>query len=851
MKKIIITGGLGYIGTELCKLYARESHIDEIIVIDNRFLSERVKYLQDLGIKFVHGDILNKGLMKSILKKADLIYHLAGITDVAYNKKESNLQKDELIREVGIEGSRNVIDFSPKNAKIVFPSSHVIYEGYKETKFYIKEEDKDTPPWPVLVYAAGKYLTEKHLSESGKNYIILRLGSAYGYSNDSMRINIMPNLFSKIASQDGTIKLFGGGKQHKSLISVFDIARCLKFVGENEDINKEIFNCTNENLTVKEVAEICKSFNPKVNIVETTDEVPNLGYTLSNEKLLDTGFEFKFNVQKCIEEMIKNWSILKINDSDLEYKIFGEKEYIDYRGKISNYELYEPINWIGTITSKAGTVRANHYHPVQTQQVLLISGKYISVIKDLNDPKAVISTMLVKAGDLVVTKPNVAHTMVFIEDSIILNLVNGEREHENFGVHTIPYELVDNRLSTNLLSTYKDSCRCCRNKNLKRILNLGLSPLANNLLDKPEQKSDLYPLELDYCRICHNVQLSYAVPSEKMFDNYLYVSSTSQSFVNHFEEVANKYIEKFKLNEDSYVIDIGSNDGIALKPFIEKGIKCIGVEPAKNIAKIANDNGIETINLYFGLKGIHNHPSFTKKADIILASNVFAHADDLESIALNAFRLLKDGGQFIIEVQYLLDVIKNLTFDNIYHEHFNYWSVTSLSRFFKKMGASILDIEHIDTHGGSIRVYIGKTKTEDIKNSVYKFLNEEKEFGLLNFDTYKDFAKKVESTRERVNSKIKKLKDEGNIIYGYGAPAKATTLLNYYGITNKEIDLIIEDNKFKHNKYIPGIKISIMQKEEGMFLKPDKILVFAWNFINEIKENNKDFRAEFISIKDL
>jgi 2-polyprenyl-3-methyl-5-hydroxy-6-metoxy-1,4-benzoquinol methylase len=381
-----------------------------------------------------------------------------------------------------------------------------------------------------------------------------------------------------------------------------------------------------------------------------------------------------------------------------------------------------------------------------------------------------------------------------------------------------------------------------------------MSPLANNLLNSKEDKDELFPLEMNYCPDSHNCQLSYVVPAEKMFDHYLYVSSTTKSFRQHFKDAAIKYINKFNLNKNSLVIDIGSNDGIALKPLQDKGVKVLGIEPAKNIAELANKNGIETINSYFNNTCKEDIQNKYQKADIITASNVFAHADNLEEITNCAFNLLKDNGCFIIEVQYLLDTIKDLTFDNIYHEHVNYWSVTSLTKFFSRLGLTIVDVEHIDTHGGSIRAYVKNSSTGNSGESVNMFLQQEEEFGLTNYCTYLDFADRVNKAKSNVNKNLKSLKNQGLTLVGYGSPAKATTALNFYGVTNKEIDYIIDDNPLKHNKILPGVRIPIYSREKLNEKLPDIIVVMAWNFIDYIKNNNQDLidkGVKFISIKDL
>ena len=663
----------------------------------------------------------------------------------------------------------------------------------------------------------------------------------------------MPNLFSRIASQNGVLKLFSGGVQLKSLVPLIDVARCFKFMAENKNINKETFHCSKESKTVKEVAELCKEFNPKLTLIETDDEIPNLGYTISNKKLLSTGFKFLYNIKDCIREMITNWSE-KVLIPDLEYLDTGGKELIDARGKINNYELTEPINMIGYIESKKGTVRANHYHPIQEQKCLLVKGQYISVLRDLSIPNAPLETQVINAGDLSTIKPNVAHTMVFTQDSVFLNLVRGEREHENYGItHTIRHVLVDDKMRDELLENYRTDCRSCGSTKLKRVLSLGESPLANNLTNSQNEKSEVYPLEMNYCAECHNCQLSCTVPAAKMFDNYLYVSSTSKTFRKHFEKAADGYVKKYKLGENSTVLDIGSNDGIALKPLLKRGIQCIGVEPAANVARIANDSGIPTINNYFTKKVANEIRKMHGKLDLITASNVFAHADDLKGIATNAFRILKSSGAFVIEVQYLLDTLNDLTFDNIYHEHVNYWSVTSMSNFFSNLGYKVVEVEHVDTHGGSIRVYVGRQADEQ-KESVKRFLKKERESGLQDYSTYKDFACKVARIKRNVNSNFDKLRSEFKTIAGYGSPAKATTSLNYFGIGSSHIDYIIEDSPLKNGKYLPGVNIPIKDKIYCYNHLPDLVVVMAWNFFDYIKENNKDLidkGVKFINIKDL
>ena len=844
-KKILITGGLGYIGYELCKIYSGSSWFNKIIVIDKNFFSERVKQLTDWNIEFYQGDILDYDFINKFVPNADVIHHLAGITNVAYVKSDQNLERDNLIKNTAIHGTNNILKLMKADAKIIFPSTHVVFDGLNKTEKLITETRKKNP---TLAYSKSKSQNEDDIIKSGKNYIILRLASVYGFSTDSTRIQIVPNLFSKITAENGTIRLFGKGVQLKSLVSLIDVVRCFKFVAENNKINKKIFHISKENLTVKDIALKCKKINPKVKIIETNDEIPNKGYTIDSKNIRKTGFNFLYNLENSLQEMVHNWKN-KNKPEDLEYLKQGEKEYIDQRGKISNYELTEPINLIGLITSKRNTVRANHFHPIQEQKCLVTEGQFISVYKDLLSNNKKIITHLVNKGDIIVTKPNVAHAMVFTKDTTFLNLVRGEREHENYGItHTISHVLVDEKFKKELTQGYKFSCRVCGNLRLKRVISLGLIPLANNLEKKKSEITKKYPLELNYCEKCTNCQLSYIVSPKKLFSKYLYTSSTSKKFREHFEDAAKKYIKKLNINKKSFIIDIGSNDGVALKPFLDSGYKNIlGVEPAKNIAKIANEKKIKTINSFFNKKIINK---IQNKADLILASNVFAHSDEIDEMTETVNKILNTNGTFVIEVQYLINTLKDLTFDNIYHEHVNYWCLHSLKKYFEKFNLAIVDAEKINTHGGSLRVYIKKqNKKNKTSLSVKKILFEEKKFGIFDFKTFENFEEKIEDIRSNTLKNLEELTKENKCIYGFGAPAKATTIINYFGIS-KYFKKIIEDNNLKHNQYIPGTGIQIISKK-NIREDIDCLIVLAWNFFEEIKKNNSSLSSRIISIKDL
>ena len=284
-----------------------------------------------------------------------------------------------------------------------------------------------------------------------------------------------------------------------------------------------------------------------------------------------------------------------------------------------------------------------------------------------------------------------------------------------------------------------------------------------------------------------------------------------------------------------------------MKPFLDLGFSNIqGIEPAKNLAELANKNGINTFHGYLDEKVLN---PIKNGADLLLASNVFAHANDLKSMAESMKKLIKPDGKIVIEVQYLLKMIKDLTFDNIYHEHTNYWSLTALNKFLNSLGLKIFDAEEIDTHGGSIRIYVSQDKNIKVKKNVNAILKKEDEFGLNKISTYLDFGKKVENLKAAVIKNIKNLKQKYKKIIGYGAPAKASTALNYFNI-KEEINFIVEDNKLKHGKFIPGVNIPIVSKKKIQNSQP-LILVLAWNFFDEIKKNNKVLTKKFISLKEL
>lgn len=377
----------------------------------------------------------------------------------------------------------------------------------------------------------------------------------------------------------------------------------------------------------------------------------------------------------------------------------------------------------------------------------------------------------------------------------------------------------------------------CRGKKLKKIIKLSPTPPANAFLSKKElnKKEPFFALEVNFCQNCGQLQLTHVVSPELLFRNYVYTSSTSPVFVAHFNEYAKDLIKRFRLNEKSLVIDIGSNDGILLKPLKQTGIRVLGVDPAEIIAKRATLEGIKTLPYFLNTKVAKKIVKEYGPADVVSANNVFAHIHDLDEIVESVKILTKKDGIFVIEFPYLIDFIKKNYFDLIYHEHLSYLSIRPLFALLKRLGMEIFDAKKVSSHGGSLRVYIKKIGAKHrVKKTVQNFIDEEIKLGLSKINTYLKFAKKIEENKEKLIKLLKKLKSQGKTIVGYGAPAKGNTLLNFYKIGPKILDYIVDDSNYKQGLYTPGTHIPVVHFEKIAATKPDYIFILAWNFANPL-----------------
>jgi len=390
-----------------------------------------------------------------------------------------------------------------------------------------------------------------------------------------------------------------------------------------------------------------------------------------------------------------------------------------------------------------------------------------------------------------------------------------------------------------------ERCRICKNKKLEKILDLGEMPLANAFLDKNQlsQKEISYPLRVVWCKSCGLLQIDEIVPPEILFRNYVYVSGTSEALRKHFEGLATEVVTNFKLNSESLVIDIGSNDGTLLKEFKKIGAKVIGVEPALNISKIAQEEGITTVNDFFSENIAKKIIKDNGKADAITATNVIAHTNDLDKLLKGVSHLLKDEGIFVIEVPYLVDLLEKVEFDTIYHEHLSYFALRPIKIFFDEHDFKIIDIKRVKIHGGTIRVFVSKKKSRyNVNENVNQLVSLEIKKGLNEVTAYRKFAERVEKLKEDLVSLLQKLKSENKKVIGYGAAAKGNTLLNYYHIGPELIEFIADLSPMKQNKFTPGTHIPVYNPKQIYEAKPDYMLILAWNFADEIMKQQSRFK---------
>jgi SAM-dependent methyltransferase len=390
------------------------------------------------------------------------------------------------------------------------------------------------------------------------------------------------------------------------------------------------------------------------------------------------------------------------------------------------------------------------------------------------------------------------------------------------------------------------ACRSCGQEELTLILSLGHTPLANALLTIQElnEPEATYPLDLAFCPCCSLVQITETVAPEKLFGEYFYRSSFSETMLRHAETIVEQVVKSRSLGANSFVIEVASNDGYLLQYYKRAGIPVLGIEPAANIARVAEERGIPTRCEFFGAALAEKLNQEGHRADVIHANNVLAHVADLNGTVAGFAKVLKDSGVAVVEVPYVKDMIDRLEFDTIYHEHLCYFSLTALDRLFRRHGLIIQDVERLPIHGGTLRFYAMKeaAASPGISAAARALLEEEARWGVANFDFYRGFAARIAQLREELLSLLRRLKSEGNRIAVYGASAKGSTLLNHFGVGSELLDFVVDRSTMKQGRFTPGTHLPISAPERLLEDMPDYVLLLTWNFADEILEQQREYR---------
>ncbi|MCB9947194.1 MAG: methyltransferase domain-containing protein [Rhodospirillaceae bacterium] len=382
------------------------------------------------------------------------------------------------------------------------------------------------------------------------------------------------------------------------------------------------------------------------------------------------------------------------------------------------------------------------------------------------------------------------------------------------------------------------SCRFCGSTDLHTFVDLGMSPLCETYLtaDQLDRMEPFYPLTVRICRACLLVQLRDYVDAQEIFEEYAYFSSYSDSWLAHARTYSERMIDRFGLDADSFVVELASNDGYLLRNFVERGIPCLGIEPAANVAKVAVEAGVPTRVEFFGVDSARRLAGEGKQADLICGNNVLAQVPDLNDFVAGIKILLAPGGVVTIEWPHVLQLMRQNQFDTIYHEHFSYFSLLVHERIWQHHGMRVFDVEELPSHGGSLRVFgcHADDATKEDGEGLRRMRIIEEMAGIDRFEGYGHYTEQVEKTKHALLTFLIAARAEGKHIAGYGAPGKGNTLLNYCGIRTDLIDYLVDRNPYKHGRFAPGTHIPIFPTDQLEKTKPDIIVIMPWNLRDEI-----------------
>ena len=390
------------------------------------------------------------------------------------------------------------------------------------------------------------------------------------------------------------------------------------------------------------------------------------------------------------------------------------------------------------------------------------------------------------------------------------------------------------------------TCRSCGAAHTRCVLDLGTTPLANALLSEIDLSNaePSFPLVLVFCPTCSLIQITETVPPEQLFRNYLYFSSFSDTMLAHAAALVEQLVAARSLGADSLVIEAASNDGYLLKNYVSRGISVLGIEPAVNIAKLAVERGIATMPEFFGEIVASSLAREGRRADVFHANNVLAHVADLNGFVHGIAGVLKPSGVAVIEVPYVRDMIEKLEFDTIYHEHLCYFSLRALDHLFRRNGLSIVDVERLAIHGGSLRIFAVPAGAKEAPTArLLALVEEEQRAGIDDEAYYRDFADRVWALRDALRENLRELKNRGKSIAAYGASAKGSTLLNVFGLAAGVLDFVVDRSPHKQGHYTPGTHLAIAPPERLLEAMPDYVLLLTWNFKDEILAQQAEYRS--------